>query len=144
MVSRRRMLAWLLAALSPLRPARASPAQLQAAMAELFGDRQPQHGRVTVDIPPLVENGNAVPMTVTVDSGAARVARIHVFNEKNPQPHVITVGFGPLAGRAAFSTRIKLADSQKVIAVAEMQDGSLWRGEASVVVTVAACIEEGP
>ncbi len=95
----------------------------------------------------LVENGNVVPMTVSVDSPMTaqdRVVRIHVFNERNPQPQVITVGFGPKITRAIFSTRIKLADSQKVTAIAEMADGALWFGETPVVVTIAACIEEAP
>jgi sulfur-oxidizing protein SoxY len=118
------------------------PDQLQQAMTELFGSRQPQHGKVALEIPPLVENGNAVPLTVSVDS--PDVAKIHVLNEKNPQPHVISVSFPAAAARASFSTRIKLAASQRVVAVAEMKDGSLWQGEASVVVTIAACIEEGP
>jgi sulfur-oxidizing protein SoxY len=69
------------------------------------------------------------------------VKTVHVFNEKNPQPNIISVHFGPRAGRAAFSTRIRLADSQNVVAIAEMSDGSLWSDTVEVIVTIAACLE---
>lgn len=138
MIRRRTLMQAALAALLP-KFAGATPAQLQALLTEMFGERPIRHGRVTLDIPPLVENGNAVPMTVAVEGQAAK---LHVFNEKNPQPHIISVTFGAKSGRRSFATRIKLANSQQIIAIAEMPDGSLWRGEASVVVTVAACIEE--
>ena len=67
--------------------------------------------------------------------------RIHVFNEKNPQPNVLSIRLGPRAGKAAISSRIRLADSQTVTAIAEMSDGSFWSDEADVVVTLAACVE---
>ena len=69
------------------------------------------------------------------------VKAIHVFNEKNPQPNVISVHLGPRAGKASISTRIRLADTQRVIAIAEMSDGTFWSDEAEVVVTLAACLE---
>jgi sulfur-oxidizing protein SoxY len=69
------------------------------------------------------------------------VKAIHVFNEKNPQPNVLSVRLGPRAGKAAISSRIRLADSQTVTAIAEMSDGSFWSDEADVVVTLAACVE---
>ena len=101
-------------------------------------------GRVTLDLPPLVENGNAAPLTVAVESPmteANYVRRIAVFNERNPQPNVLTVTLGPRSGRATLSTRIRLANSQRITAVAEMSDGSFWSGTADVIVTLAACIE---
>jgi len=104
-------------------------------------------GRVKLGIPPLVENGNTVPVTVTVDSPMTEtdhVSAIHVFNEKNPQPYVIGMSLGPRAGRAVVSTRIKLADSQQVIAIAQMSDGSLWSDTVHVIVTIAACVEGNP
>ena len=70
------------------------------------------------------------------------VKAIHIFNEKNPQPNVISVRLSPRAGRAAFSTRIRLADSQTVTAMAELSDGTFWSGDIDVIVTLAACIEE--
>jgi sulfur-oxidizing protein SoxY len=69
------------------------------------------------------------------------VKAIHVFSEKNPQPNIVGVQLGPRSGRAAVSTRIRLADSQKVIAIAQMSDGSFWSNEAEVIVTLAACLE---
>jgi sulfur-oxidizing protein SoxY len=84
-------------------------------------------------------------MTVSVESPMSPddyVKAVHVFNEKNPQPHVISVALGPRAGRAQVATRIRLADSQQVVAIAEMSDGSFWSGSADVIVTLAACVED--
>lgn len=128
----------------PFAPGRAASEAMQERLRAVVGEAELRHGRVTVDIPSLVENGNAVPLTVSVDSpmsAADHVKAIHVVNEKNPQPHVITVSLGPRAGRARIATRIKLADSQLVTAVAEMSDGTFWVGETDVVVTLAACVE---
>lgn len=134
-----------LVSLVPLGPAQATPAMLEAAIRNVVGEVALHRGRVTLDVPPLVENGNVVPLTVMVDSpmsAADHVKAIHVFNEKNPQPHVISIALGPRAGRASVSTRIKLADAQRVVGVAEMSDGSFWSGEAHVIVTIAACVED--
>jgi sulfur-oxidizing protein SoxY len=70
------------------------------------------------------------------------VKRIAVFNERNPQPNVATFELGPRAGRARISTRIRLGDSQRIAAIAEMSDGSLWSGTADLIVTLPACIEQ--
>lgn len=128
----------------PLAPAHATPETMRAAIAAVAAGRPIREGRVALDIQPLVDNGNTVPMCVSVESrmeGADRVRAIHVFNERNPQPHVLSASFGPLAGRASIATRIKLGDSQKVVAIAEMQDGTLWTAGVDVIVTIAACIE---
>ena len=114
------------------------------AMKQVMGERTARQGRVKLELPPLIENGNSVTMNVAVESPMTAedyVKAIHVFNEKNPQPNVISVHIGPRAGRAAISTRIRLADSQRVIAVAEMSDGSFWSDEIEVIVTLAACLE---
>jgi sulfur-oxidizing protein SoxY len=127
------------------RPARATPQAMQEAIRAIVGEAMPQRGRISLDIPALVENGNAVPLTIAVDSPMTdldHVKAIHVVNERNPQPHVISVMLGPRAGRAKLSTRIKLADSQQVVALAEMADGSFWTESANVVVTLAACVED--
>src|SRR4051794_26110299 len=97
--------------------AEATPDTLAAAIKEVTGGAPLRSGKVTLDIPPLVENGNAVPLTVRVDSPmteADHVKAIHIFNEKNPQPHVFNAWLGPRNGKAAIATRIKLADAQKV------------------------------
>ena len=127
-------------------PARANaPGQMEAAIRSIAGRAKIQKGKVTLDLPPLVENGNTVSMGVTVDSPMTKenhVRAIHVFNEKNPQPNVITVRLGPRAGKAHVATRIRLADTQKVIAIAEMSDGTFWSDTQEVIVTLAACLED--
>ncbi len=128
-----------------LRPAEATPAMLNSAIRNLVGEAPLRTGKVKLDIPPLVENGNTVPMTVSVTSPMTAddyVRSIHVFNEKNPQPYIGNFYLGPAAGRAQIATRIRLADSQKVVAVAQMSDGSFWSASVDVVVTLAACTEE--
>jgi sulfur-oxidizing protein SoxY len=127
-----------------VRRAEATPQTMKAAIHEVIGEAPIRKGRVTLDIPPLVENGNTIATSVAVESpmtAADYVKAIHIFNEKNPQPNVISVRLGPRAGRAAFSTRIRLADSQNVVAIAEMSDGSLWSDTVEVIVTIAACLE---
>jgi sulfur-oxidizing protein SoxY len=104
-------------------------------------------GKVTLELPPLSENGHVVPMRVAVASpmtDADHVRAIHVFTEKNPQPYVASFRLGPRAGRALVSTRVRLADTQAVSAIAELSDGSFWSASANVVVTLAACLEELP
>jgi sulfur-oxidizing protein SoxY len=125
-------------------PASATPASMRAAIRKVVGEAPVTKGRLKIDLPPLIENGNAVSLTVAVESPMTvedHVKAIHVFTEKNPQPNVISVQFGPRAGRATFSSRIRLADSQKVIAIAQMSDGSFWSDEIEVIVTLAACLE---
>src|SRR3954465_1676797 len=125
-------------------PASATPASMRAAIRKVVGEPPITKGRVKIDLPPLIENGNAVSLTVAVESPMSvedHVKAIHVFTEKNPQPNVISVPLGPRAGRATFSSRIRLADSQKVIAIAQMSDGSFWSDEIEVIVTRAACLE---
>jgi len=126
--------------------AHATPAQMQAAMRKVLGGATPRPGKVKLEIAPLIDNGNTVPLSVSVDSpmtSAEHVKAIHVFTEKNPQPNVLSVRLGPRAGRASVSTRVRLADSQTVHAIAELSDGSFWSGSADVVVTVSACLEDG-
>lgn len=104
-----------------------------------------REGRVKFDIAPLVDNGNSVPIEVTVDSpmtAAQHVVGIAVFNEKNPQNQVAEFALSPLAGRARVATRIRLALSQQLVAVAKMNDGSCWMQTVEVLVTIASCIEE--
>jgi sulfur-oxidizing protein SoxY len=129
----------------PQRASASTPGQLEAAIRNVLGDVKIQKGKVTLDLPPLVENGNTVPMAVTVDSPMTKdsfVKAIHVFNEKNPQANVISVKLGPRAGKADVSTRIRLADTQRITAIAEMSDGTYWSDTQEVIVTLAACLED--
>lgn len=117
---------------------------LDEAIRTFTGGAEILDGRVRLDLPPLVENGNAVGITVTAESPMTaddHVRRIAVFNEKNPEANVAVFHLGPRSGRATVSTRIRLATSQVVVAVAEMSDGSFWSSKASAIVTLAACIE---
>jgi sulfur-oxidizing protein SoxY len=128
-----------------LRSAEATPATLASAIRNVVGAAVVKTGKVKLDIPPLVENGNTVPMTVSVTSPMTPndcVKSIHVFNEKNPQPNVGNFYLGPRSGRAQVSTRIRLADSQKIVAIAQLSDGSFWQTSVDVVVTLAACTDE--
>ena len=129
----------------PLSSAHATPEAMAAAIKEVVGAGTIREGRVKLDLPPLVENGNVVPLTVSVESpmtAADHVKAIHVFNEKNPQPHVFSARLGSRNGKAVIATRIKLADSQKIIAIAETSTGQFWSASADVIVTLAACIED--
>ena len=128
-----------------VRHAEATPAMLASAIQNVTGGAVVRTGKVKLDIPPLVENGNTVPMTVSVAHPMApedHVRSIHVFNEKNPQPNIGNFVLGPRAGRAQVSTRIRLADSQKITAIAHLADGSFWSASVDIVVTLAACTEE--
>ena len=121
-------------------------AALEAAISKVVGDAPVRQGKVKLDVPPLIDNGNTVPITVTVDSpmsASDHVKAIHLFTEKNPQPYVITAHLGPRAGRATVSTRARIADTGRVVAVAELSDGTYWSDTVSVVVTLSACLEDG-
>jgi sulfur-oxidizing protein SoxY len=121
-------------------------AALDDAVRKVTGGAQVREGKVKLDLPPLIDNGNTVPLTVTVESPmteADHVKAIHVFTEKNPQPLVIGAHLGPRAGRAKLATRARIADTGRVIALAEMSDGSFWSHTVSVVVTLSACLEDG-
>ena len=128
-----------------LRPAEATPASMTSAIRTVVGEATVRTGKVKLDVPPLVEDGNTVPMTVTVSNPmtpADHVVSIHVFNEKNPQPNMGNFYLGPHAGRAQISSRIRLADSQKIVAIAKLSDGSFWSATTEVIVTLAACTDE--
>ena len=121
-------------------------AALDEAIRKVLAGAQARPGRVKLDLPPLIENGNSVPLTVTVDSPmteADHVRAIHVFTEKNPQPNVISAFLGPRAGRARVVTRARIADTGTVTALAQLSDGSFWSDSVQVVVTLSACLEDG-
>jgi sulfur-oxidizing protein SoxY len=122
----------------------ATPDTMRSAIRQLVGSAQVRKGKVELDVPPLVENGNTVSLVVSVDSPMTKtdyVKSIHVFNEKNPQPNVIGVYLGPRAGKAKIATRFRLADSQTITAIAELSDGTFWSASAEMIVTLAACVE---
>ena len=117
------------------------------AIRKLVGEKTINTGKVKLELPPLVENGHLVPLSVSVDSPmteAEYVKAIHVFTERNPLPEMVTFRLGPRAGRAQVATRARMADTQNVVAIAEMSDGSFWSDSVFMIVTLAACLEELP
>ena len=127
-------------------PASRAGTQVEDAIREKTRGAPIERGRVTLGIPQIAENGLSVFTTVTVDSPMTQddhVKAIHLFSEKNPLAHIVTFRLGPRAGRAMVSTNIRLAASQRVTAIAEMNDGRFFADERSLVVTIAACIDGG-
>jgi sulfur-oxidizing protein SoxY len=113
-----------------------------SAIRDIFGDVTPKTGRITLELPPLAESGNSVPLRVSIDSPmtkADHVRRVCIFANRNPRPLIATVIFAPQAGKAAFSTTLRLSGTQDVIAMAELSDGTIWTEQAPVMVTVGAC-----
>jgi sulfur-oxidizing protein SoxY len=138
-------LAGLGAALIKVEPAAATPESMRRAIRQVVGEASVRKGKVTIDVPPLVENGNTVALAIEVESPMTQqdhVKAIHVFNEKNPQPNIISARLGPRAGRGRITTRFRLADTQTIVAIAELSDGSFWSASADVIVTLAACLED--
>jgi len=121
-------------------PARAEES-LDQLLGEIFAERRPKPGAIAMKLSPLAENGLAVPITLSVDEPPANVRRIVLLAPGNPFPRAAEYRFGPRAGKAEISTRIRLARSQTVTAVAELADGSLWSTAADITITSGACAE---
>ena len=120
-----------------------SEADLIAARTKLFGNRPITEGRVTLELPPIAENGHSVPLKVEVDSPMTEsdyVKQIAILSPRNPLPLIGQFHLTPHSGRALVSTRIRMSGTQVIQAVAEMSDGSLWSGSMETVVTLAACV----
>ena len=118
--------------------------QREALLREVTRGAALRIGRVFVDTPTLADNGHSVPLRIAVDSpmtAADHVRRITILAERNPRPVVASYALGPYSGRGEIVTRIRVADIQDIIAVAELSDGSFWMGSAHVIVTELACLE---
>ena len=103
-------------------------------------------GRVKLELPKIAETGYAVPMTVRVDSPMTPdsfVRRLQLIAEKNPIRDMASFQFGPQSARAEVSSNIRLNGSQRVVAIAELSDGTFWSDAAYIEVREAACTEEG-
>lgn len=125
-----------------LRPAHATPEQAAEVMGKLIGGKTPKEGRITLTMPQIAENGNTVPLTVAVESPMTEkdyVKTVHILADGNPEPTVATFGFTPQAGKAEISTRMRMAKTQNIWAVAEMSDGSAWMTKTEVKVTIGGC-----
>jgi sulfur-oxidizing protein SoxY len=115
---------------------------LEAAIRRIIGDVKPTEGRITLTIPELSENGNTVPFEVVVDSPMTardHVRSVHVIAPANPQPDIAGYEFSALSGRAAVSSRMRLARSQDVYALAVMSDGGARLARQTVKVTIGGC-----
>lgn len=126
-------------------PARAEADAFAPLIAAFTGGAPVRQGRVTLETPLLADNGNAVPLKISVDSAmnaADYVQRITVLAEKNPRPVIATFHLGPRSGRALVVTRVRLNGAQRLMAIAQLADGSYWSGFADVVVTSTACWDE--
>jgi sulfur-oxidizing protein SoxY len=122
----------------------AKKADADEAIQKITGGAVIKEGKVTLTIPPLVENGNLVVLKVSVDSPMTAndyVKTIHVIAEGNPLPNIFAVHLTPRSGTANITTRVRLADSQTVWAIAQMSNGSFWQGSAETLVTLSACTE---
>lgn len=124
---------------------RGTEQDMRVAIGQFIGSRPLTRGRVDLKVPPLVDNGNTVAISVSVESPMTEtdhVKAIRIFSERNPEPVILGCKLGPRAGRAQVATRVRLADTQLIVAVAEMSDGTFWYGQAPTVVTIASCLEE--
>jgi sulfur-oxidizing protein SoxY len=143
-MKRRAFLAGLTLAI-PAWPARAQIAALDPDIQKITAGARIATGLVKLEMAVLAENGNAVPLKVTVESPMTEadfVRVIHIFSDRNPVRHMAAFRFGPRSGRAQLATRVRLAGSQTVTALAEMSDGTFWMDRARVQVTSGACIDE--
>lgn len=141
---RQTMQAAVAAALATIMPhmAFASPDKVQEEIKKLFGDRKPTEGKIKIDAPQIAENGLVVPVTVEVESpmtDANHVKVLHVFADGNPQPGVASFRFTPASGKAMASCRMRLAQTQNIVCIAEMSDGALHMAKTEVKVTIGGC-----
>ena len=131
-----------LAALLAPRMSFADAAMVDAEIKKLYGDKKFDSGKIKLDVPEIAENGLVVPITVEVDSpmtDADYVKAVHVFADGNPLPGIVSYKFTPACGKAAASTRMRLAQTQNIICIAEMSDGKLYSTKSSVKVTIGGC-----
>ena len=109
---------------------------------KLYGDKTFESGKIKLDVPEIAENGLVVPVNVDVESpmtDADYVKSVHVFAEGNPLPGVVSYKFTPACGKASASTRMRLAETQNIICIAEMSNGKLHMAKANVKVTIGGC-----
>lgn len=134
-----------IAALATLIAPRISIADEQAVAAEikkLYGDKKLESGKIKLDVPEIAENGLVVPVTVDVESPMTEqdyVKAVHVFADGNPLPGIVSYKFTPACGKASASTRMRLAQTQNVVCIAEMSNGNLHMAKANVKVTIGGC-----
>jgi len=144
-VKRRDFLAGAAGALALPGAAFAQADPLDAPVRALAGSAPVRKGKVTLVLPQLADNGNSVPIRITVDSpmtAADHVKSIHLYSERNPVSNMANFYLGPRAGKGEINSRVRLAGSQRVTAVAKLSDGTFWYDSAPIVVTLSACLDE--
>lgn len=144
-MKRREFLAGMAGALALSRAARADDDSLDPQAAKIAKGGPMKKGKVTVTLPQLADNGNSVPIRIVVDSPMTAtdyVKSIHLYSERNPVSNMANFYLGPRAGKAEIDSRVRLAGSQKVTAVAALSDGTFWYDAAAIVVTLSACLDE--
>lgn len=123
-------------------PAAATPEETAKRIAEFAGGKEPQQGKLTLTAPEIAENGNTVPISVSVESamsGEDMVQSVMILAEGNPNPDVATFNFTAMSGVAEATTRMRLAKTQTVVAVARMADGTVYMDKKEVKVTIGGC-----
>ena len=134
-----------IAAFASLLGSRLAFADEQAVMAEikkLYGDKAMAEGKIKLDVPEIAENGLVVPVNIEVDSpmtDADYVKAVHIYADGNPQPGIVTYSFTPACGKASAATRMRLAQTQNIVCVAEMSNGALHMAKANIKVTIGGC-----
>ncbi|HEV2555578.1 MAG TPA: thiosulfate oxidation carrier protein SoxY [Bosea sp. (in: a-proteobacteria)] len=134
-----------LAAFASLLGSRLAFADEKMVMAEikkLYGDKPMAEGKIKLDVPEIAENGLVVPVNVEVESPmteADYVKAVHIYADGNPQPGIVSYSFTPACGKASAATRMRLAQTQNIVCVAEMSNGSLHMAKANVKVTIGGC-----
>ena len=131
-----------LAALLVPRMAMADEQAVAAEIKKLYGDKKFDSGKIKLDVPEIAENGLVVPVNVEVESPMTEqdhVKAVHVFADGNPAPGVVSYRFTPACGKASASTRMRLAQTQNIICIAEMSDGKLFMTKSNVKVTIGGC-----
>jgi sulfur-oxidizing protein SoxY len=124
------------------RIAMADEAAVAEAIKKLYGGKTMADGRIKLEVPPIAENGLVVPVNIEVESpmtDADHVKAVHLFADGNPSPNVVSYRFTPASGKAAAATRMRLAQTQNVICVAEMSNGALFTATANIKVTIGGC-----
>lgn len=124
------------------RPAFAAAEDTTKLIADFAGGKEPQAGKIKLTAPDIAENGNTVPIAISVESAMTdgdMVASVMILADGNPRPEVATFHFTALSGTAAATTRMRLAKTQNVIALAKMADGSVYMDKKEVKVTIGGC-----
>ena len=120
----------------------ATPAESDAEIAKFTGGKALEKGKIAIDLPEIAENGNTVPLSIVVDHPMTEqnyISDILVVADGNPNPGVASFKLTPLAGKAEVQLRVRMASTQKIVALAEMSDGSLWTLAREVKVTIGGC-----